>query len=260
MVNPEKVSAKIVKWLEAKVRGAGARGAVVGLSGGIDSAVVAALAARAFPGGVLGLIMPCHSNPEDMRDAAEIAGVLGIPTRTVDLSPAYEALLSILAGGRGEPWGAGGSVECGPTDLAAANIKPRLRMITLYYFASKLNYLVLGTGNRSELTIGYFTKHGDGGVDLLPIGSLVKTQVRELATFLGIPERIRTKPPTAGLWEGQTDEGEMGMSYEDLDSYILNGQASDEVAARVQELARRSEHKRSLPAIPSPDELGLDSD
>ncbi|HHV62812.1 MAG TPA: NAD(+) synthase [Firmicutes bacterium] len=263
-MDPGEVSARIIKWLVSKVRDAGARGVVVGLSGGIDSAVVAALAKRAFPEGVLGLIMPCHSDPEDVKDALEVAGVFGIPTRRIDLTPVYDALLPVLSSvPAGSEDGAGGGMGeslCNPTDLAAANIKPRLRMITLYYFASKLNYLVAGTGNRSELTVGYFTKHGDGGVDLLPIGSLVKTQVRKLAEFLGIPEHIRIKPPTAGLWKGQTDEGEMGISYEELDRYILTGQASPEVAARVRELARRSEHKRSLPAIPGLDELGLGRD
>ena len=104
--------------------------------------------------------------------------------------------------------------------LTGANIKPRLRMTTLYAFANHLGYRVVGTGNRSELAIGYFTKWGDGGVDLLPLGNLTKTRVRELARHLGVPQRIIDKPPSAGLWEGQTDESEMGVTYEQLDAYL----------------------------------------
>src|SRR5690606_5628013 len=108
-------------------------------------------------------------------------------------------------------------------DMAVANLKPRLRMTTVYYVANTRNYLVAGTGNRSELTIGYFTKYGDGGVDLLPIGRLLKAEVRELARELGIPERIITKAPSAGLWAGQTDEGEMGFTYAELERYLSEG-------------------------------------
>ena len=133
--------------------------------------------------------------------------------------------------------------------MAVANIKPRLRMITLYYYAQQKNYLVLGTTNRTELTIGYFTKHGDGGSDLLPLGGLVKWQVRELARYLEVPEVVIDKPPSAGLWEGQTDEGEIGLSYEELDRFILTGQGSDQVKNRVENLYRSSLHKRQFPPI-----------
>ena len=99
-------------------------------------------------------------------------------------------------------------------------------MLTLYYFANRLKYMVVGSGNRDELSIGYFTKYGDGGVDIQPLGNLLKGQVRELARFLGIPKQIIDKPPSAGLWEGQTDEGELGFSYEELDRYLASGEAS----------------------------------
>ena len=124
-------------------------------------------------------------------------------------------------------------------------------MVTLYYFANKLNYLVIGTGNKSELTVGYFTKYGDGGVDILPLGNLLKSQVKELAEFLGIPQKIIQKPPSGGLWEGQTDEGEMGISYNQLDEYLKTGKSDNlEVEEKVKNKIILNKHKRNTPAIP----------
>ncbi|MGE5403735.1 MAG: NAD+ synthase [Candidatus Saccharibacteria bacterium] len=231
------VAEKLVEWLRARAKEAGASGAVFGLSGGIDSAVVAGLAKRAFADNTLGVIMPSHSISQDAEHAKLVADAFGIKTKIVDLTPVYDSVLGSL----GE--------SAGPHPLAAANIKPRLRMITLYYLAQKHNYLVLGTGNRSELHMGYFTKYGDGGVDLLPIGKLVKQQVRELAVYLGVPQPIIDKPPSAGLWEGQTDEDEMGITYADLDRYILAGEATDAVKTKVDDLHRKSEHKRNMPPV-----------
>ncbi|MCK4307002.1 NAD(+) synthase, partial [candidate division WOR-3 bacterium] len=131
-----------------------------------------------------------------------------------------------------------------------ANLKPRLRMLILYYFANKLNYLVAGTGNKSELTVGYFTKYGDGGVDILPLGGLLKTQVIELAKELKIPQKIIEKVPSADLWKGQTDEGELGISYAELDKIILaiesgNSETTDPmVLNKLRNLMQVSEHKR----------------
>ena len=136
-----------------------------------------------------------------------------------------------------------------------ANVKPRLRMASLYFLANSLNYLVAGTGNRSELTLGYFTKYGDGGVDLLPIGMLLKSQVRVLARELGVPPRIVEKAPSAGLWLGQTDEHEMGFSYDDLERYLITGTESvaPATAIRIERLVRASDHKRTLPPMPPAD-------
>ena len=136
-----------------------------------------------------------------------------------------------------------------------ANIKPRVRMSTLYYFANALNYLVAGTGNRSELSIGYFTKYGDGGCDLLPIGQLEKSEVRALARELNIPEAIIDRTPTAGLWIGQTDEEEMGFTYKDLERYLEEGPqaVSPALAMRIERLIRAGEHKRQLPPMPGAD-------
>ena len=123
-------------------------------------------------------------------------------------------------------------------------------MVTLYYYANRYGYLVAGTGNRTELTVGYFTKYGDGGVDLLPIGNLVKCQVYELAGYLGVPQRIIEKTPSAGLWPGQCDEAEMGLTYRELDEFILTGCGDERVRETVKFLATKNAHKSQLPALP----------
>ncbi len=236
MKNVDKVIDEAVDWIKSTVGEAGVKGVVFGLSGGIDSAVVAALCRKAFPENSLGVIMPCYSNPIDEEHAHLVAEALQLETKTVVLNDAFDAMKAVL-----------GVQESDPR-LAVANIKSRLRMITLYYNAGVKNYLVAGTGNRSELTIGYFTKYGDGGVDFLPLTSFVKKEVIELAYKLGIPEIVITKPPTAGLWENQTDEQEMGMSYEELDNYLLTGNASERIKSKVDGMHQRSTHKRvSLP-------------
>jgi NAD+ synthase len=123
-------------------------------------------------------------------------------------------------------------------------------MLTLYYFANSLNYLVIGTGNRSEITVGYFTKYGDGGVDILPLGNLLKSQVRELAKYLKVPKDIIEKPPSAGLWKGQTDEGEMGITYNKIDEYIISGRIEKSFKEKIEEMIIKSVHKRKTPTIP----------
>ncbi len=233
---------QIAQWLREQLTAAGADGFVVGLSGGVDSSTTAALAVRAVGAErVLGVLMPCHSQPEDARLAQKVAETFGIPTVTVDLTGAYDALMEALP----------------PSDhpLAAANVKPRLRMITLYYLAQSRNYLVLGSGNRTELEVGYFTKYGDGGVDLLPLGGLYKTQVWELARELGVPQEVIDRPPTAGLWPGQTDEGEMGITYRELDRVLQaiaagNTEGIDPaIVEKVRGMIERSAHKRAMPPI-----------
>jgi NAD+ synthase len=231
----------ISKWIKDQVDKAGAQGVVVGLSGGIDSAVVAALAKRSLPDNVLGLILPCHSQKEDAEDARLIASHLQLEIITIDLSPTYDSLIAILP----------------PADKnTTSNLKPRLRMISLYYYASLRNYLVAGAGNKSEITVGYFTKYGDGGADILPIGDLLKFQVIEMAKQLALPDVIITKPPSAGLLPGQTDEDELKITYEQLDQTILeiisNGdkKTSPTIRSRVEELMKKSKHKRiSIPVF-----------
>lgn len=236
---------EISSWIALKVREAGLTGAVVGLSGGIDSAVVSGLCTRALgPQNVLGIIMPAHSMPQDAEHAALTAQTWGIEHRTVDLSSIYDAYVELMPGG---------------SPLANANLKPRLRMIVLYHHANTLNRMVVGTGNRSELMVGYFTKYGDAGVDLLPIAGIYKHQVRDIAREIGVPQPVIDRPPSAGLWEGQTDEEEMGISYADLDRILEameTGTTIDvrpELLERVERMVRSSEHKRMLAPIYHPE-------
>ena len=240
MDNEQRVG-KLTAWIKEKVNSAGCRGVVLGMSGGLDSAVLAALCVRAFPDSVLGVIMPCHSIDTDKAHAGIVADLLDIPTVEVPLENTYDTMIQSLPDYQPEE-------SFG--NLARANLKARLRMVTLYYIANQLKYIVAGTGNRSELTVGYFTKHGDGGVDILPLGNLVKTEVRELARHLKIPDEIIDKPPSAGLWEGQTDEAEMGFSYEALDRYILTGEAPEELKRKIDSMKAAAAHKCAMPPIP----------
>jgi NAD+ synthase len=232
---------KLVDWIKDKVAEAGCKGVVLGMSGGVDSSVVTALCTKVFPDNTLGLIMPCHSNPKDKEHAELLAKKLNVPTKTVVLDDIYDAYLKILPDFK---------PDVSLTQLAQANLKARLRMITLYYTANQLKYMVIGSGNRSEMTVGYFTKHGDAGVDILPLGNLVKKEVRELAGFFKIPQEIIDKPPSAGLWAGQTDEGEMGFTYEALDTYILTGKAPEELKKRIEVMHSSAAHKCTTPPIP----------
>ncbi|CAK7071812.1 NAD(+) synthase [Tissierella carlieri] len=227
---------KLVEWLKEKVKEAKAEGLVFGLSGGIDSAVIAGIAKKAFPDNSLGIIMPCHSDPIDEEHGVLVAEKLNLKTARVDLSNSFDVLLNSM------------TVE-NKNKMAISNLKPRLRMTTLYYFAQNNNYLVVGSSNKSEFTVGYFTKHGDSGVDLLPLASFVKSEIRELAKVLGIPDIIIEKPPTAGLWANQTDESEMGFSYNILDNYIKTGEGPKEIVEKIKRMNTISEHKRVYPPI-----------
>ena len=232
----------LVDWIKDKVMAAGRRGVVLGMSGGVDSSVLAVLCKRAFPMNSIGLIMPCYSFDQDKEHAEAVARQFEVPTKTVVLNAIYDALLYVLPDSKPDP---------SLARLAQANIKARLRMITLYYVANQMNYLVAGSGNRSEITIGYFTKHGDGGADILPLGNLVKREVKEMARYLGIPPAIIDKAPSAGLWAGQTDEGDMGFSYEALDRYVLTGSAPDDLKSRIEFMKASSRHKMQSPPVPN---------
>ena len=238
----QQLADKLISWIQEQVREAGSRGAVVGVSGGIDSSVVAVLCKYAFPQTTLGLILPCYSSQTDIDHANAVAGKFQIPVRLIGLESTFDALLRVLSTDEGAP---------GTRNAAEANLKPRLRMATLYYYASRLRYLVVGCSNRCELEIGYFTKYGDGGVDIMPLGNLVKSQVRSLAGHLGIPAEIIDKPPSAGLWEGQTDEQEMGLTYEQLDLFCTSGLADESAGKRIRERIAANAHKRALPPIPT---------
>ncbi len=229
------LAGQISVWIQDRVREANAKGLVLGMSGGIDSSVVAALAKMACGNNVLGLIMPCHSNPRSATDAQLVARKLGVKTHVADLTAAYDALVPRIPHAEG---------------IELTNVRPRLRMAALYCTAQAMNYLVAGTSNKTETLIGYFTKWGDGACDIQPIAALYKHEVYALARELDMPEEIITKPPTADLWEGQTDENEIGMSYDDLDA-ILHGLETGELAGlntsaveRVRRMMAITEHKR----------------
>ena len=231
---------KIINWIKKQIKQSKTKGVVIGISGGIDSALTAALCCRALgQKRVLGLILPCLSQKQDIEDAYLVAKKLKLKVRYIDLSTFYRKYLKILPKAN---------------SVARANVKARLRMLTLYYFANAYNYLVCGTSNKSETLAGYFTKHGDGAADILPIGNLFKSKVRQLAEKLEIPERILTKAPTAGLWPNQTDESEMGITYAQLDEVLVNiekgrkQKQSLSVVHKVKSRVKSSEHKRKLAA------------
>ncbi len=232
---------KITLWIKETVVAAGGKGVVFGLSGGIDSSVIAVLCQKAFPDTSLGVIMPCHSTKTDQEHAELLASKFHIPTQVVLLDGVFDSLLRVLLDN---------GYDAATKKMSEANVKPRLRMLTLYYFANRLDYIVVGSSNRCELFIGYFTKYGDGGIDIMPLGNLVKSQVKELAVHLGVPGEIIDKPPSAGLWSGQTDEVEMGLTYKELDQYLLTGEVGEEVKRRIESLSKKSEHKRRLPPVP----------
>ncbi len=236
----EELADRITAWIGEKVAEARCKGVVFGLSGGLDSSVVGVICKRAFPDNTLAVIMPCYSDETDIAHAQAVVQKFQIPTTTIAMEGVFDSLMKVLPD----------EYDPATKRLAEANVKVRLRMVTLYYLANRLCYLVVGTSNRSELSVGYFTKYGDGGVDIIPLGHLVKSQVRQLAIHLDIPEEIIAKPPSAGLWSGQTDEGEMGITYQELDRYLASGEAGAELKRRVDAMVEGSAHKRSTPVIP----------
>jgi NAD+ synthase len=247
----------IADWIDQQVMQASAQGLVVGLSGGVDSAVVARLCQMARPAQTVVAILPCHSDPRDEQDANLLVNHFGLQAVRFDLAPTYDLLtgqLKTLTTQLPRSQVAAAESANVKARLPLANLKPRLRMSVLYFIANSMNYLVAGTGNRSELTIGYFTKYGDGAADLLPIGRLLKSEVRELAVDLEIPQPIIDKPPSAGLWAGQIDEDEMGFRYGDLERYLVDGPdaVAPALAMRIERLVRATEHKRAESLIPDP--------
>jgi NAD+ synthase len=233
--------AHVVSWLREQVQGAGAKGLIVGLSGGIDSSVVAYLIKRAFPEDSLGVILPCKSNDRDAQDAEALADACGIEHMTIELTETHDTLWRAIL------------KEMETIDhaqLTDANLRARLRMSTLYAVAGSRQYLVAGTDNAAEVYTGYFTKYGDGGVDLLPIANLTKREVYEWAAYLGVPASVIERPPSAGLWEGQTDEEEMGITYNTIDDYLDGKPIDERDRERLEAMHARTEHKRKMPPAP----------
>lgn len=235
---PEYLCKSIEEWIKARVGEIGAKGAVVGLSGGVDSAVISVILRRVFGrDGMLAVIMPCHSNPEDHEHASILAEKFDIRCKVVDLSDVFDLYRLELG------------IEDNEHSLSLANTKARLRMTTLYALAQENKFVVCGTGNKAELTVGYFTKYGDSGSDFLPLGDLLKCEVYDIARLLGVPDEIINKAPSAGLWSGQTDEKEMGLYYGDIDRYVATGKGDAQIISRIKTLNSRSAHKRATPPI-----------
>jgi NAD+ synthase len=235
----------IVKWMKDYAENAGCKGFVVGLSGGIDSSVIACLAVKAFgKDNVVGISLPCQTRQDMKDDAVILAENLGITFEQVFLDETFEALSQGLF------------VDTSHdkiNTLTLANMKARLRMTALYAVANQNNYLVAGTGNKSELMVGYFTKFGDGGVDMEPLGNYYKGEVYKMAELMPeIPEGPKTKAPSADLYEGQTDEVELGITYDELDCMLRNIENDtisilDPIYQKVQKMMDSAKHKNELP-------------
>lgn len=243
----------LTDFISETVNKTGSEGVVVGISGGIDSAVVTKLCVDALGAdNVQNIFMPTSvTSLDDYRATSELSKLWGIRYKMVDIQPAVDSFTAALFSSTVAP-------------LERGNISARCRMIVLYNSAKKHNRLVVGTSNRSELMTGYFTKFGDGAADMIPMADLYKTQVWEVAKMIGVPQEFIDKVPTAGLWEGQTDEMEMGISYRDLD-LILNGLSigmedaeiaedagvSLEKVVEIKTQTDKMEHKRTPPHVPS---------
>lgn len=230
-----------VEWIKKVLSESGAKGVIYGNSGGKDCTLVGALCKLATDN-VLGVIMPCQSsvNYRGDRDDALLAGEkFGIRQTEIDLTETKRALLEAF----GDALEAD-AVSEDSVSAALTNVNPRLRMTALYAMAQARGYLVAGTGNACEYAVGYFTKWGDGAYDFNPIADMTVPEVYEMLEFLGAPESIISKAPSAGLYEGQTDEAELGVSYADISAYVKGGELAEEKALRIESLVKRTEHKR----------------
>ncbi|MDO5859412.1 NAD+ synthase [Methanobrevibacter sp.] len=248
----EKTKNDIVNFIKSKVNESKTNGIVIGLSGGIDSTLATYLACEAIgKENVFGITLPSATTPtEDKIHGIEIAQKLGIDYEEIPIDGILNEFLAVT--------------QLENNNLAIGNLKARIRMSIIYYYANQKNYLVCGTGNKSEILIGYFTKHGDGACDMEPIGDLYKTEVYKLSESLGVQKEILNKPPRAGLWTNQTDEDEIGMSYDLLDQilylYIEKDMKNTEISEKINisvdnvdmiiEKIKRSEHKSKVPEIP----------
>ena len=239
---------QIVEWLRQKVKEANCNGLVVGVSGGIDSAVVAYLIKKAFPKNSIGVIMSIKSNPKDREDAFKVINGCNIDYIDLDLTCEQNMILDQVTSKLKEK----NIYKENNLKMTDANLRARVRMSTVYTVANNLGYLVVGTDNAAEIHTGYFTKYGDGGVDLIPLANLTKREVYEWAKVLGVSDDVINKAPSAGLWEGQTDEIEMGTTYDMIDA-VLEGRL-EEVPKKDQDIIARlhriSEHKRHTAQAP----------
>ncbi|MCD6299455.1 MAG: NAD+ synthase [Thermoplasmata archaeon] len=250
-IDPERTAESVMEFVRSYTENTGVKSVVIGLSGGLDSAVVTKLAALSLgKENVHALFMPELSTPlEDFEHVRLISSTFGVEYETIDISPLFHSIRKVYPHKMDE--------------ITLGNIKSRLRMLLWYGYSNLKSSLVCGCSNKTELLIGYFTKYGDGGSDFMPIGDLYKTQVYQLARYLEIPEPILNKAPSAGLWKGQTDEQELGISYEKLDKILYNlerkmpvnkiaalADVTEKEVLRIKEMRKISQHKRNMPLIP----------
>lgn len=225
-INLEETEQKIIKGIKEYV---GSKKVFIGISGGIDSAVTAFLCVKALGRKqVFGVLMP-YGSQSDIQDSFSVVTRLSIKYFQKDIKPIVDQF------------------KIADSRFVKANIMSRVRMTVLYAYTNHQNGLVVGTTNKSEMAVGYFTKYGDGGCDLEPIANLYKTEVTELAKYLNIPKDIITKKPTAGLWDNQTDEDEFGFTYYDLDKFLQGEKLDPKIESKIKYLIDFSNHKRRLP-------------
>lgn len=228
---------QIINWIKEEVKKANCSGVAVGISGGIDSALVAYLAKKAFPNDSIGILIPINKKRQfDLEHGLELVKKLDLDYKVIDLSHEYQSMIDKM------------NVQL---DLTKGNMQARLRMTTIYAFAQERKYLVLGTDNKAEYDLGYFTKWGDGGCDLLPIVNLYKSEVFEYAKKVGIPVNIINKIPSAGLWDDQSDEKELGFTYDDYEQYDKNLLTDQQLIEKIKLQISKTNHKRiEIPKAP----------
>lgn len=238
--NIAKYARYLENWLLSVVSAANAKGVVFGLSGGIDSAVVAAIAKQIFKHNYLAVVMHINNSSLDKKCTDTIIEQLDLNSTIVDLLPATNSFIKSL------------NLDKKQDNLIIGNFKARLRMATLYALAQKNNYLVCGTSNYDEWLTGYFTKYGDSACDVAVLRNTLKAKVYELGKYYSVPKIIITRPPTAGLINNQTDENDLGFTYQQLDNHLLKTKKLEkDLLKRFNELKNNSNHKRKLPLAPS---------